>query len=237
MNSATRFDHHEWNGILREIRRILPLQNPLDTFVHNNMLMAWESFPFWEGVNKAAELYQATPIRDINPFWQKFKVGEIFPWALEQSLADEVRGDDAWLGAPCEVPPEIKWLAQVLTMAPYAPRVTLSHNPEPSQGWASIQVRAQFTGSSHADHRLFDGPTTDWICHLLEGALDQGIAHWHHPAQSTGLLAFFYDWLKYTKVYAFPWQKVVAREIGSRRQDARTIIMEAWRQSGLDSLS
>jgi len=35
------------------------------SFVHNNMLMAWEKFEFWRGVRMASDLYGAAPFEDL----------------------------------------------------------------------------------------------------------------------------------------------------------------------------
>ena len=47
------------------IAKVLPMQNPLGHFVHNNLLMAFEEQEFWAGVEEASNLYEARPVWGI----------------------------------------------------------------------------------------------------------------------------------------------------------------------------
>ena len=51
----------EIQSLLGQIRPLLPLQNPLSTFVHNNLLLAFEDRPFHHGAQEAAQIYGARP--------------------------------------------------------------------------------------------------------------------------------------------------------------------------------
>jgi hypothetical protein len=59
--------------IVAEVVRKLPQQNPLNFFLHNNLLAAFESEPFWPGVRQAAALYGGRPVKDITWYFSKWE--------------------------------------------------------------------------------------------------------------------------------------------------------------------
>lgn len=63
--------------LLASIRTKLPIQNPLPTFVHNNILQMFESKDFHEAVAEAGKLYRARPYWPIFRYTEKFDEGKI----------------------------------------------------------------------------------------------------------------------------------------------------------------
>ncbi len=63
--------------LLASIRTKLPIQNPLPTFVHNNILQMFETKDFHEAVEEAGKLYRARPYWPIFRYTEKFDEGKI----------------------------------------------------------------------------------------------------------------------------------------------------------------
>jgi uncharacterized protein YbcC (UPF0753/DUF2309 family) len=111
-------DSGQWQDILNNVRRLLPIQNPLQTFLHNNMLMAFEEEPFWDGVQKAAHLYGARTTRPLAFYFNEYKRGRIQDWDLKLTLTHH-------LGRP----PTESELAQLFEKPP----ILLPQGPKPPQ--------------------------------------------------------------------------------------------------------
>ncbi len=65
------------DGIISSIRTKLPIQNPLHSFVHNNILQMFEGKDFHEAVEEAGILYRARPYWPIYKYIEKYHQGKI----------------------------------------------------------------------------------------------------------------------------------------------------------------
>lgn len=65
------------DGIIASIRLKLPIQNPLHSFVHNNILQMFENKDFHDAVEEAGILYRARPYWPIYRYTEKYSEGKI----------------------------------------------------------------------------------------------------------------------------------------------------------------
>ncbi len=65
-------DALHFDSILKRIRQKLPIQNPLHSFVHNNILMMFEGKEFHEALEDAGQLYRARPYWSLEKYKAKF---------------------------------------------------------------------------------------------------------------------------------------------------------------------
>lgn len=56
--SEKKMARHKVEEIINSFRPLLPIQNPMPFFVHNNPLMYWERYPFQEGIESAVLTYE-----------------------------------------------------------------------------------------------------------------------------------------------------------------------------------
>jgi uncharacterized protein YbcC (UPF0753/DUF2309 family) len=77
--------------IVSNIRNKLPIQNPLHTFVHNNILLMFENKDFHEAVSEAGKLYRARPYWEIYKYIEKYHEKKI-------TDSDIFRAIDHYLG-------------------------------------------------------------------------------------------------------------------------------------------
>jgi uncharacterized protein YbcC (UPF0753/DUF2309 family) len=80
-----------FDKLITNIRSKLPIQNPLHSFVHNNILQMFEGKDFHEAVEEAGTLYRARPYWPIFKYTEKFDEGKI-------TEHDVFRGIDHYLG-------------------------------------------------------------------------------------------------------------------------------------------
>ncbi len=185
-------------GIVQQVVRKLPQQNPLNFFLHNNLLAAFEVEPFWQGVRQAAALYGGRPVKDITWYFSKWNGGKIAEAALDDSLQRLVvrlKGaeDAKELGL---------FLKPLMTLGPRSPLENLL--------WRSGHSSPFLTGCLK---RATDQPQAvewplevfEWLCRLLETHLDQGLAPWH--PEPMGLLALALDFLHPLQILRKSWEK------------------------------
>lgn len=70
-------DPNQIDSLIEEIRLHLPIQNPLQTFVHNNILLNYEDLPFHQAVNQASFYYNARPYCEEVFYEDALKKGRI----------------------------------------------------------------------------------------------------------------------------------------------------------------
>ena len=66
-------DALQFESILERIRAKLPIQNPLHSFVHNNILMMFEGKEFHEALAEAGQLYRARSYWNLERYKSKFE--------------------------------------------------------------------------------------------------------------------------------------------------------------------
>jgi uncharacterized protein YbcC (UPF0753/DUF2309 family) len=82
---SSLLDH--FDSLLPRIRQKLPIQNPLHSFVHNNILQMFEGKDFHEAVQEAGKLYRANPYWPIERYKEKFREGKISEEDVFKSIA------------------------------------------------------------------------------------------------------------------------------------------------------
>jgi uncharacterized protein YbcC (UPF0753/DUF2309 family) len=72
--------------LISNIRKKLPIQNPLHSFVHNNILLMFEHLDFHEAVSEAGKLYKARPFWEIYKYLEKFDIKKITQTDIRKSI-------------------------------------------------------------------------------------------------------------------------------------------------------
>ena len=74
---------------LQRSAHFLPIQAPLEVFVHNNLLVAFQDLPFHEGIAKAEKMIGIRGYYPEERYRQELANGRITEADLESVLADE----------------------------------------------------------------------------------------------------------------------------------------------------
>jgi uncharacterized protein YbcC (UPF0753/DUF2309 family) len=233
----------EWLQSLTRIRELLPIQNPLSAFLHNNMLMAWEIQPFWPAVFQAAGLYGARVPANTEYYRKQYAVGRITPEVLERAIVDAVQGTDQWLACSIEKQPWARWLRLLIERSDLSPAGQIWELAQSSRASAKLQTATSREEPWQIIERvcvpkqpldeLFSSEIHDWLCHSLESFLDQGVSYWKNPYQNTGFLAFLKAWAKSSWLFSSSWQVSLANRLVASGDDSRSEILGIWRKLGL----
>jgi uncharacterized protein YbcC (UPF0753/DUF2309 family) len=72
--------------LISNIRKKLPIQNPLHSFVHNNILLMFEHMDFHEALSEAGKLYKARPYMEVYKYLEKYDEKKITQIDIKRSI-------------------------------------------------------------------------------------------------------------------------------------------------------
>ncbi len=192
---------------LAHCRPLLPLQNPLWAFIHNNILLQLEDRPFLEAARRAAALYRARPFESEGFFRRELERGRIHGAALEQVLAERL--------------PHLP--------APRLPRFlsdpTLGDELPPLES-LRLCPRLEELGPQRTDRAL-----KDLLVPMVAAWLDQGLAAWPSPLRTDSLWSVFQATVERTPRWGFEWAPALkARMAQHAGRDALEVIEREVRE-------
>jgi uncharacterized protein YbcC (UPF0753/DUF2309 family) len=224
-------DRKSLQAALKEVRRLLPIQNPLHAFIHNNVLMQWENQPFWKAVEEAASLYRAKPYREFKFYTQAYQLGRIQKAAFDQACESFFQKKDLWFSAS-KVSQEAEFLSTILlrlgsdffsnlSQPAKTPEEFYTFLLEKNPSLTHWCQRETHTPKQNKSHRLLAEPKPGTDCYaglfeisrLIESFMDQGVSPWTNPFIENGFVAYASAYFSSKKWVAFPWQKRLATQL------------------------
>jgi uncharacterized protein YbcC (UPF0753/DUF2309 family) len=203
----------QWKTALLRVREVLPLQNPLQSFLHNNLLMAFERFPFWDGISRAANLYNARATASLEKYTAAMSSGRISALDLCESVQRFANMDKNWIPVNREstYPVAIQIVSTLMQMnceTPIAGLLKLN-----AQEFEQGNLRPPFIeltqfepGRDRRANNQIPDDALEWLCQLMEGILDQGLAHSPNPIRHLDVLDAAVAWLSYSTIRPKTWQ-------------------------------
>ena len=182
-------------------RPLLPIQNPLWAFVHNNILLNLETKPFLAAVREAAALYRARPFESESFFRGQLESGRIDRHTLGEVLLRDWPKDAKH---PANAEAAVHAFLAQSTLGDDLPPVELVAGPA-----AEHLIR----------YSTRDRPLQDWLVPLIASYLDQGLAPWPNPYAKEGLWACFVATVQHTPDLGFPWAPALKQRL-QRHLDA-----------------
>lgn len=218
----------EFSQLLAKIRVKLPIQNPLHSFVHNNILMMFEELDFHDGVAEAGKLYRA------HSYWPRHKYIELYQSKkiIDQDIEEGIKH---YLGHYHDLPflnkmnisaekfyrdlmfsdlhfndddiqPKIKneSLWQVCQEKLGGHSLTLSRSK-------TIWRAKNYWEKYYNDSYLFTSQPL--IIRLISSYLDQGQSFWNNPFVKKGFWSFFCFDILEVKNFSVGWQKELIEKV------------------------
>jgi uncharacterized protein YbcC (UPF0753/DUF2309 family) len=248
--------------ILDKVRAKLPIQNPLHSFVHNNILMMFEGKEFHEALTDAGALYRARSYWPLEKYKQKFAENKITisdvdagidqyslhynnsetaellnlslkDFYLRLMFAEIAFNDD-------EIQPDIEdrelWEACALKMS----------GQELILAQGAKKYRAKAYWEKYYNESLA-ATTHPYVIKLISSFLDQGQSFWSNPFVKKGFWAFFIDDVEIVGKYGTDWQQILAKKLNAytglppkqiieAELTRMNIPMESWETYLLDML-
>jgi hypothetical protein len=76
----------DFDVLINRIRGRLPIQNPLHSFVHNNILLMFEGLDFHEALSEAGELYRARTYWPEEKYRARYNEGKMTDDDIKEAL-------------------------------------------------------------------------------------------------------------------------------------------------------
>ncbi|MGE3610084.1 MAG: putative inorganic carbon transporter subunit DabA [Bacteriovoracaceae bacterium] len=239
-----------FDQMIASIRSKLPIQNPLHSFVHNNILMMFENKDFHEAVAEAGALYRARPYWPEVKYIERYKEGKI----IEQDIFDAI---EHYLGNYNDFP----FLEKMdLTSKEFLYRLMLGNfafnsdndaqpDIQDTQLWDNCQEK--LVGQSLVLKRScvkwrakeywekYHNETLSltiqpFMIRLISSYLDQGQSFWTNPFVNKGFWEFFCFDIEITERFALGWQRVLVEKVNSyRNQSSREVIQKELTNMGI----
>ncbi len=219
---------HDFAKLLGNIRAKLPIQNPLHSFVHNNILQMFEYLDFHDALNEAGSLYRARtywPLERYKDLYAQKKIGQedimealghylgydhelafLHLMGIEKKeffyrlmFSDLNFNDD-------EIQPELDDERLWMFCREKLKDATLVFSR------SKVEWRAKGHWEKHYDV-IFNLSIHPLITRLMGSYLDQGQSFWSNPFSQEGFWKFLAYDLKQTSNFLSGWQKVFAAKI------------------------
>jgi|GEM_PF-854324 len=205
-----------WKDTLSRVREVLPLQNPLQSFLHNNLLMAFERYPFWEGVSKAAQLYNAHSTARLEFYASALKSDRIQSKDLCDAILRYWQKSKSWLPADAEIEHSVavQIVAALMQLQGGTPIAGLLHLD--AIGMLQSNITPPYAelihfelGNDRRAQTQIPSDAVEWLCQLMEGMLDQGLSRTPNPLRNLDIVEAAAEWLSRTVVRPHTWQNTL----------------------------
>lgn len=222
-----------FDELLTRIRNKLPIQNPLHSFVHNNILVMFEGKNFHEALGEAGALYRAQTYWPLKNYQDRFQEKKI-------SNEDILKGIDHYLGhfSVCTVSEKLG-----ITTKEFYYRLMFSElnfNDDKLQPKVNNEdLWKKCTQKMSGKHLILKRSKVCWrakgywekyhneslelstqpfIIRLVSSYLDQGQSFWTNPFINKGFWAFFSFDVNTIADFSSGWQKVLVKKVAEYRE-------------------
>lgn len=215
--------------LINELRNFLPIQFPLGVFIHNNMLLNFEDYPFEDGVKEASLIFGAKRTLDEKYYLQKFSEGRIGKNYLQDEIHHYIKKCNIEESV-AEVQTQDLFL-QLLLNPFIVPHAVNYEKNKISKNWVDIFHAAETTDMIHEPvHEEFHrkkwkdylreehGERVNDYFHpilirFLATYLDQGMGVWSNPDSHLGLLSSFENFVSSNKHLLPEWCQHLSEEL------------------------
>jgi uncharacterized protein YbcC (UPF0753/DUF2309 family) len=161
--------------VIADVRSLLPPQNPLTFFIHNNLLQPFENESFYAGINRASDIYRARPLLHISEYISIFENLPLHEIDLDHAQLESLLSKSK------------KFLDQV-----YENQLASFSTCRSAAAWE------QQTGEA------FSRIVHDWMIPFIASYMDQGLSISNNPFQNATLIDAFAEMLTLTPAWIRP---------------------------------
>lgn len=231
-----------FDQLMANIRTRLPIQNPLHSFVHNNILLMFEGKDFHEALDEAGALYRARTYWPLEKYMERYSDGKITDDDISQAC-------DHYLGRYTNFPVLKKF---GITDKEFCTRLMFSdlafNNDEVQPKINDNHLWDMCLEKTQGQELILSRSPTKWrakeyweryhrenyaisfqplVIRLISSYLDQGQSFWSNPFVNKGFWSFFcFDALAIQNV-STPWQKILATKINDYENSLPELVIQA----------
>jgi len=229
--------------LISDIRPKLPLQNPLHSFVHNNILQNFEDDLFHIALDKATELYRAKGYLAHQDYLSKYHEGKISRENFMQAIEHYMISYLIPQGLDKKIIEKILFSTDVLKPEDLGERISRADLWEEITTSFQLSQELILFQKSYLRQRKrwekeygFHYPTEvyPFIIRLISSFLDQGQSFWSNPYVQKGFFSFLQDDMKATSFFLSGWMSELSQKVQlSMTKKPEEIILEHLEAKGL----
>lgn len=234
-------DSLHFDAILKRIRNKLPIQNPLHSFVHNNILMMFEGKEFHEALKEAGSLYRARPYWPLERYRSHYEQKKILDSDVSKGVDEySLHYNDSTLPDKLgislkqfytdlmfsemvfnddEVQPEIQdgglWEKCAKKMSGQVLDLTRGQKKYRAKEYWEKYYNESMASTTHP-----------FIIRLISSFLDQGQSFWANPYAERGFWAFFCQDIEIVRSFGSEWQKILGQKLDAYKGKSPQEIIE-----------
>jgi uncharacterized protein len=207
--------------VISEVKSIMPIQGPLEFFVHHNTLHEFENLPFKEGILKGQNLYQGHVLKSLNDYQSDLKSKKINPLNFNEQIKKFLTEND--------LHSELFDLCYDLLLIEDN---NLKQTSQVSDLFNDLREvrnsRSKFYSTALKQNYDIDmheviSPTIFRFCSLY---FDHGISYWNMPTREKGLLKTFISFYKKSSFLSAHWEKYLSRLISKFAEKSNAEIIQ-----------
>lgn len=180
---------------LENIKKFLPLQNPLYSFLHNNALQVFENENFFDGLLKAAQMYQARTLPSGIEYRQWLLDKTINHNNLQEAIQKYYKSNE---GCPITADDIYKIMTIPIKYI--------------TEEWYSNEKNwVHYWESEHQEP--FKNQINQWFIPWIQSYLDQGLSLFANPYTKEGLIHYFVDSIECQPKYLAPFTNLAYNHI------------------------
>lgn len=238
----------DFSRLVASIRLKLPIQNPLHSYVHNNILQMFEDKDFHHAVKEAGKLYRARAYWPEYKYIERFEKGKI----TEQDLLAAI---DHYAGSY-----EKKDLSQKLNLSEkefyyHLMFTDLNLGDKAQEGLKDAHLWSLCLNEVQGQNLILSRSITKWrgkeywesyyneffaesihpyIIRLISSYVDQGQSYWGNPFHYKGFWSFFLYDVEALSPFSNDWQKILVKKVKKyQTTSSEDVIQEELKAMGI----
>ena len=217
-----------FNELINRIRMKLPLQNPLYSYVHNNILQMFETKDFHEAVSEAGRLYRARPYWPEVKYRERYIEGKI----TEKDIREVIKRYQEQFQSissldKLEISSTEFFYHLMLADFSYLDEEALVDISD-QKLWEQCQRRVEnenslllrsvrkWRGKEYWEdlyNEYLAESLHPFVIRLISSYLDQGQSYWNNPFKQKGFWNYFIYDVKSLKSFSSDWQKILVKKV------------------------
>ncbi len=199
---------------LRNVRKLLPTQGPLEFFVHHNTFHELEALSFKDALYKGELAYEGATLKSITEYQKCLTTGQISEGTLKQKINDFLKESGTFDSDQLEFaykiflePPDSNFI-----------EFALCGELQPLKSYTRSKTKF-FARAMENQYRInIDEIISPLLFRFFSSYFDQGVSYWKMPQREVGLLESFKYYYGQSSFLSNKWERELSRLIKKTAQ-------------------
>lgn len=231
----------DFEALILRIRNRLPIQNPLHSFVHNNILLMFEGKDFHEALEEAGKLYRAQTYWPEEKYKARYEEGKMTFEDISEALTHYLgKYNDFPVLKKLKIAPKDFLYRLMFSDLAYnedevQPKILNLHlwdlclERTRDQFLTLGRTEIKWRGKDHWEkyhNENYIVSVYPFVFRLISSFLDQGQSVWQNPFMKRGFWAFVSYDIDQTQNFLSGWMAIFAEKMKSYQHDSPDVIIQ-----------